>query len=1797
MKTHFHRVTRWLGLAAGLWPLAVSAQTLTITNGVQTYATLSATTVTMSNRCELRITSASSPISGCTINLNSSDAWLLLTGIKPSAVASTYLGQVLVNGSAAVADSNVRVVQYGAGAVVIPQPPSFQPLQVFSGPHFTGTPAAYSQYVYYTGTGLGAMDQNISSFKLKRGYMAVMAQNTAGNGFSQCYIAQDGDLEIGVLPAMLENHIRFIYVTPWRWVSKKGIAGNPGNSLLNVNSWYDWNIDQSSSRDLEYVPIRQDRWWPSLTQNWQTLGANTVLGYNEPDSATQANILAGDAIRSWPDLLGTGLRVGAPAVTDGGWSWITNFMSQADAAGLRVDFVPLHYYQAHNPADASGAATQMYNFLKARYDQFKRPLWVTEWNNGANWTDNNPYAPPTYAQQQACIAAMVQMLENAPFVERYQLYNWVEDVRSVVTNGVLTAAGVTYRDQVSALAYAQTLPDNGTRSFAEFLFETNTLDGSGYGNNALAASPPAYTAGHRGQAVELDGTNNYIQLPPNLGNATNFSFAAWVNWSGGANWQRIFDFGDDMSHYLFLTPSSGSALRFAINNGSGEQTLQTASPLPSNQWVHVCFTLGGGTGKIYTNGVQAAASGGFTITPSSFTPIFNYLGRSQFPADPLFHGSLDEVQVADYAFTAAQVAALPTNSPPQFGTNLIVRPSASEAVAYSNNITGLATDPDPGDPITYYKIAGPAWLSVSTNGILAGTPGPADGGTNYFTVRATDVAGASAFSVVAVYVSVIATNGVWIADSDGLWSAYANWSGSAVANGINQTADFSTINLTASRTVTLDSKRSIGTLKFGDTSGAQNWTLTSGGGTTLTLDNGPGTSPAIVVNQNTVTNLVSLAGTNGFTKSAAGTLILGVDNSLSGTLNVDSFQTSSGADGAVQVASPGGFGNVSTINIRNQNLATSALKLDGTNGNISSSASIGLNGRNNSVAAIENISGSNTLAGGITVYSGGGSYLLQSDAGGTLNLGGNITSAAGGTRTFTFQGVGDIYVAGAIQNGTSTNNFAKSGSGNLILAGANTLTGTNRIVAGMVTLANSAALLTSTLDMNAADAGSLSFGALAGATLGGLLGTRGIALTNTVNAPVTLAIGANGLAQAYTGVFSGSGNLVKTSTNLFTLSTASTFTGTTRINAGTLALAGSLALQNSTLDLNAADSGTISFGTLTSTTFGGLTGSRNLALTNNANAAVTMTIGGNGQNSGYAGVLSGSGSLVKTGGGVLALSSSNIYTGSTTVSSGTLKLSRDPIVKLSFDSVSGTGTGSIVTNSGTGGGTMNGTVINGATGVSFGSGKSGNALNLPGDGSYVAITNRITSLDGGAAGMNWTLAMWLKTTQAGAGYAYQGDGGWGSGNTAFYLNQGNTAAGTRVGAVRWGGGWLTGSAGVTDGQWHFIAIADNGGTKNLYIDGNLDATVTAWTNVSTGNLFWIGGTADGGDGVAKLNGSLDEVAIYNRALGQAEIQSLTNSQTTLAGSFGGQLPSGTALAIASGATFDLGGNSQTISALSDSGAGGTVTNSSTAPVTLTIAGNSGTSAFSGRVTDAGTAGAISLLKSGGGAQVLAGANNFRGQTVISNGTLIVSGSNGTNAVNVRAGTLAGTGVIDGPVTVFTGGTLSPGNNSIGALTISNSLALTGTNYMELNKTLLTNDSLLGLMSISYGGTLLATNLSGALAGGDSFKLFSSASSTGNFTTLAGAPGAGLVWKFNPTNGTLTVYSTVATNLTVAITNNVLQLSWPADHLGWRLQVQTNDPGTGLGTNWMEVPGSAQVNTVTNMMNPAKGAVFYRMIYP
>ena len=83
-----------------------------------------------------------------------------------------------------------------------------------------------------------------------------------------------------------------------------------------------------------------------------------------------------------------------------------------------------------------------------------------------------------------------------------------------------------------------------------------------------------------------------------------------------------------------------------------------------------------------------------------------------------------------------------TNNPPAFTSDPIVKANGTQGLSYSGSIAGDASDAD-SDPLTFAKSAGPAWLSVESNGALIGTPGAADVGVNSFTLSVSDGRGGS----------------------------------------------------------------------------------------------------------------------------------------------------------------------------------------------------------------------------------------------------------------------------------------------------------------------------------------------------------------------------------------------------------------------------------------------------------------------------------------------------------------------------------------------------------------------------------------------------------------------------------------------------------------------------------------------------------------------------------------------------------------------------------------------------------------------------------------------------------------------------------------------------------------------------------------------------------------------------------------------------------------------------------------------------------------------------------------------
>jgi autotransporter-associated beta strand protein len=249
------------------------------------------------------------------------------------------------------------------------------------------------------------------------------------------------------------------------------------------------------------------------------------------------------------------------------------------------------------------------------------------------------------------------------------------------------------------------------------------------------------------------------------------------------------------------------------------------------------------------------------------------------------------------------------------------------------------------------------------------------------------------------------TNGTWTTNGPGNWSDSANWSGGNVASGATAIADFGTLDITGNHLVTINGPYTIGTLTAQDATAASHDWIFDGTGP-LTLGNGSN-PPLITVSNRSTSISAPLAGTNGFSKTGAGALILSGNNSgLSGTMDLANVTGTNSA--GVTLASNTAIGGITSIvihgpadplaNDSGQFLAIDggvtlgsgvAITLDTQGGNSFPSGGLRGTGSNTAVATIE---------GPITITRSGSR--IANNSARRLDLTGPITAGAEVTNFF-----------------------------------------------------------------------------------------------------------------------------------------------------------------------------------------------------------------------------------------------------------------------------------------------------------------------------------------------------------------------------------------------------------------------------------------------------------------------------------------------------------------------------------------------------------------------------------------------------------------------------------------------------------------------------------------------------------------------------------------------------------------------------------------------------------------------------
>jgi autotransporter-associated beta strand protein len=809
---------------------------------------------------------------------------------------------------------------------------------------------------------------------------------------------------------------------------------------------------------------------------------------------------------------------------------------------------------------------------------------------------------------------------------------------------------------------------------------------------------------------------------------------------------------------------------------------------------------------------------------------------------------------------------------------------------------------------------------------------------------------------------------------------------------------------------------------------------------------------------------------------------------------------------------------------------------------------------NAAVLALKNTSGSAGVSVGTDLYLDDGE--VADWAANTATFYAKVTLRAGGGKldpqgnTFNFPAI----IGGAGFLRVKAGNISQTG-GTLIFSGNNAYTGgtimdaahTIRLSgagslgdpAGALTFSNSAGYGYGSVDLNGVNLGM------------GRLGGTGGSLYNLTTNECTLTMG-NGDADGgvFKGSIAGGITLVKTGSGTQFLAD-----NTNNVSGGLNVAGGSLVVSNESLALGGnlaiASVGTLNTGT-TIATLDASSAKRFLVSADSIQVGVTTNI-------------SGGSPLIA---GALNLGASNSLTATTSILIGEMGSTFNTLVQ----SVTTAG------NSGSAIQTPSLTIGGSKASAAFLLGTN-SILNLGSTGSRTAL-NIAVSPRGGSGSYTGKLDCAAGTLNAWLGKVVVGQlANGGNGNETGLLALGGAVANhldvASSGPVVTIGQYLNGSG---SGQVFGVLTASKlDAASAIVVTDNGPAILLGATAKSSGTLNLSAGTLTltatgpgiaGGAGFSTVN--LDNIILKAGASSTAFLTNLT----TVNVNFGG-------------VTFDTDGFDVAIPQILSNGGGG-------------------------------------LAKAGAGRLILSKANLYAGNTVVAAGTLALSGSGSigsstqiiiSNAATLSVAsrsdqtltlnngqTLRGTGTVQGKLTALAGSLIRPGN-AIGTLQVLGDVSLSGTLLLELNRTNFpaADELISSAGTIAGGGTLMVTNLGPALQAGDTFQLFNGPV-TGFASVQLPAIGPGLAWTNKlAMDGSIALQPAVALNPTNLVATlavgNELMLTWPADHIGWHLQVQTNAANTGLNTSWVDLVGSSTTNEIAVPMDVTQGSVFFRLKYP
>ncbi len=196
---------------------------------------------------------------------------------------------------------------------------------------------------------------------------------------------------------------------------------------------------------------------------------------------------------------------------------------------------------------------------------------------------------------------------------------------------------------------------------AHYHFDGNAQDSSGNNLHGTPHGGPGYAPGVIGQAINLDGINDYVDCGNNskFNITSGITVAMWVNLATlPGDWRTVVSKGD--TSWRVSNYGVEKRCHFSIEGPPDYTSVQSGAFLVEGEWYHVCATFDGSALRMYVDGQlerQTLFSGSMG---SNSYPVL--IGDNAQMQGRFWHGLIDDLRIYNHALSASEITALVTVS-------------------------------------------------------------------------------------------------------------------------------------------------------------------------------------------------------------------------------------------------------------------------------------------------------------------------------------------------------------------------------------------------------------------------------------------------------------------------------------------------------------------------------------------------------------------------------------------------------------------------------------------------------------------------------------------------------------------------------------------------------------------------------------------------------------------------------------------------------------------------------------------------------------------------------------------------------------------------------------------------------------------------------------------------------------------------------------------------------------------------------------------------------------------------------